>query len=227
MNLIKVGLIKLGRLLNTSHIHKFNSVINYLEVGRWLKQNELHTNSFFPTRFQLYAYIAEPIKNEEVLYCEFGVFEGRSLRQWCKLIQNPKASLQGFDSFEGLPEGWNISAPQGKFNLKENIPTFDDSRVVINKGYFQETLPLFQPPRHDRLVLNLDADLYSSTKYVLTMMRPYIRNGTLLIFDEFSDRLNELKAFDEFLNETNFSFRLVASTKTMGTVAFECLSDSI
>ena len=74
-----------------------------------------------------------------------------------------------------------------------------DPRVRFYKGWFSETLPDYRPPEHDRLIVNIDSDLWQSATTVLRHFRDLIVPGTILYFDEFSDPANELKAFDEFV----------------------------
>jgi len=145
------------------------------------------------------------------------------MRSWSRLLQNPLTSLHGFDSFEGLPEAWDARRPRGTFSRDGALPTFEDTRVVLHKGWFNDTLPGFALPDHERLVLNLDADLYSSTIFVLHTLAKAIRPGTLLIFDEFCDRLHEMKAFDEFLETTRTHFHFLAGTENLEQVVFERL----
>lgn len=102
------------------------------------------------------------------------------------------------------------------------LPQIADPRVHLHKGWFQDTLPGFGIPDHDRLVVHLDADLYSSTIYVLEQLEHRITPGTVLIFDEFCDRLHELRAFDEYLAATRSRFRCVACSTNLEHVAFEC-----
>ncbi len=71
--------------------------------------------------------------------------------------------------------------------------------------------------------MNFDADLYSSTIYVLRRMRPHIREGTFLYFDEIHYAEHEQRAFDEFVGESNLKFRCVAADKSLAHVFFECL----
>ena len=206
-------LFHVGRRLNAWQIGKLDTAISFLELGRWFtaKRYRYSRSGRFTSRSDLYAAIADGIQNEVVLYLEFGVWKGDSLRIWSSLLKNPKSSLHGFDSFEGLPEAWN-HMPKGTFDVKGAIPYFDDPRVVLHKGWFDETLPNMTWPAHDRLVVNLDADLYSSTKYVLeTLGGTTLRPGTILVFDEFYDRFNELKAFDEFIESTKMQFRFVGA----------------
>jgi hypothetical protein len=198
-----------------------NAALNYLEVGRWLRACNFATSPRYRTRDQLYAAIAKPLADDRVVFLEFGVFEGVSLRGWSKMLTNPESQLHGFDSFRGLPEAWDAHRPAGTFDHQGRPPTFDDPRVTLHIGWFNETLPKFVLPPHDRLVLNLDADLYSSTKLVLEQLRDQLRPGTILIFDEFCDRLHEMKAFDEFLKETGQKYKFIGATQAFEHVAFE------
>jgi Macrocin-O-methyltransferase (TylF) len=221
-------LTRIGEYLGAQQIRKLNGALNYLEVGRWLKAHGFTPARRFPTRPQLYSAIANSVANERVLYLEFGVYTGTSLRHWCRLLRNPLSSLHGFDSFEGLPEGWDEARPKGEFarptgpaDGKRCLPRVDDPRVRLHIGWFQQTLPAFELPEHERLILNLDADLYSSTRFVLDTLQAALKPGTIICFDEFSDRLNELKAFNEFLNETGIPFRCLGGTTNLERVAFE------
>jgi len=213
--------VRMGGHIGPSQIAKLNSTINYLELGRWFKANGLsyHKSPHYADRSDFYAAIASGIEDELVLYLEFGVFQGASLRAWSKLLRNPLSSLHGFDSFEGLPEAWG-KLPKGSFNVKGVLPQFDDPRVILHRGWFHETLPGFVLPEHTRLVLNLDADIYSSTKYVLDTLGKAICPGTIIIFDEFYDRLHELKAFSEFLEANPMKLRFLGG-KDYAHCAFE------
>jgi hypothetical protein len=218
---VQSALSRLGSRASSSQIRTLNACINYLEVGRWLKANGFHPSPRYEDRQQLYTALARPVRTERVLYLEFGVWQGSSMRSWSALLQNPLASLHGFDSFEGLPEAWDAHRPRGTFSRAGVLPTFDDPRIVLHKGWFNETLPSFALPEHERLVLNLDADLYSSTIFVMQTLAAAIRPGTIVIFDEFCDRLHELKAFDEFLETAQMRFRFVGGTENLEQAAFE------
>ena len=132
-------------------------------------------------------------------YIELGVFQGESIRRWSQINKHPDSRFFGFDTFEGLPEKW-MENPAGTFNVDGNIPEIDDPRVNFIKGRFQDSLPNFVStfePRN-RLVMHLDADLYSSTLFSLIQFNKFIVDGTILIFDEFSEINHEFAAFREF-----------------------------
>lgn len=75
-----------------------------------------------------------------------------------------------------------------------------------------------QTPTHEQLVINIDSDLYSSAKLVLSALRDYIRVGTYLYFDEFCDPRHELKAFDEFISNSQAGFEIVAAYRDLSAV---------
>ncbi len=101
------------------------------------------------------------------------------------------------------------------------VPVIDDHRVSFFKGWYSDTLPQYVLPPKEQLFVNFDADLYSSTKTVLDFLTPHIAVGTYLYFDEFPAREHEAKAFDEFLSETGWTFRVVAASRGLTNVLFQ------
>lgn len=217
----KDALTRAGAACSLSTLLKLNSVLNYLWVGHWMKARGVRVLQRVDSREQVFRIAAEEIRDREVLYLEFGVYRGRSMRIWSGLLRNPKSKLQGFDSFEGLPESWDLSAEKGHFAMNGAIPVIDDPRVSFFKGWYSETLPRHVLPTHEQLFVNFDADLYSSTKTVLDFLKPHISVGTYLYFDEFQAREHESKAFDEFLSETGWTFRAVAASRGLTNVLFQ------
>lgn len=66
-------------------------------------------------------------------------------------------------------------------------------------GWFDDTLADYKPPEHDQLIVNVDSDLYSSARTVLSWLEPHVAQGTLVYFDELPDRDHEMRAFLESL----------------------------
>jgi hypothetical protein len=217
---VKSALTRLGERCSPRTIHRLNAVVNYLEVGRWMRAQGFERSRRVDTREEIFAAIAAEVAEEPVLYLEFGVFEGASMRVWSRLLRNERSHLHGFDSFEGLPEGWSLNENRGHFATGGEPPRIDDPRVRFFKGWFEETLPAYEPPPHERLVVNVDADLYGSAALVLTTVEPLIRPGAYVYFDEFNDRAHELRAFDEFLARTGMRFSAVAVSPELSHVAF-------
>jgi len=222
---IKQNLVKLGRFFSPRWIHYANGLLNYLNLGRWFHDRGLSVPVRCAERGLLYDHVATLIQ-EPVSYLEFGVFKGDTLRHWSKLLKHPNSFLHGFDSFEGLPEDWRVLEKES-FNVHGQMPQFDDRRVRLFKGWFSDTVPPyikeFRP--NAALVIHLDADLYSSTIFVLRQFRPFLKPGVVLIFDEFFDREHEMKAFNEFLREESFSIECLGATRSLSQVAFRITSE--
>ncbi len=170
-----------------------------------------------------YAYWARvvPLISIEGLWCEFGVYRGRSIQRIAKLSNHV---IYGFDCFEGLPEDWDLDNPKGCYGSGGVIPKgaivgnnhnmFDPSptaniepwhpTIYLIKGYFQDTLPTFVAEHNEAAAfLHIDSDLYSSCNTILFNFRDKIVDGTILCFDDFMDfpsyRDGEIKSFAEFL----------------------------
>ena len=211
---------RIGAHCSASVIHRLEKQINYLETGHWLQKNGFVASHRTRTRDEVFAAAARKVKDQQVLYLEFGVYEGDTMRYWSRELTHPRSCLHGFDSFEGLPETWHLRRPKGYFSTGGHIPQIDDPRVKFFKGWFDETLPRYSLPRHEQLIINIDSDLYSSAKVVLDTLKPHITPGTYLYFDELCDPHHELKAFDEFLTDTGARFELVAAFRDLSGVMF-------
>lgn len=210
-----------GAALSARTIARLDGWLNYLEVGRWMREHGFGAVGRYPYRKQLWEAIAAEIGNRVTLYMEFGVAEGAATRCWSGLLKNPDSRLHGFDTFEGLPEDWIPGHGKGHFSTGGVVPQLTDPRVQFYKGLFSDSLPSYVAPPHDVLILNIDADLYSSARYVLARLQDAIIPGTYIYFDEFCVRSHELRAFDEFLSATRMKFRCVGATHSMGSVAFQ------
>ncbi len=225
MGRLAQGLTLAGSRTPDGVLHGFQMVLNYLRLGRWMRAHGFEFRNRLARRFELYDVVGARIADRKVLYLEFGVHRGASLEYWSRLLRHPEAQLHGFDSFLGLPEDWDIAGgyPKGRFSTGGVPPEIDDPRVSFHVGWFEDTLPGYELPEHDLLVVNLDADLYSSTIVVLRQLRDSMRPGTLLFLDDLSRPDDEAKAFGEFLAESGLRFRAVAATRQLSHACFECV----
>tara|TARA_B100000287_G_C20626348_1_gene777978 strand:+ start:489 stop:1229 length:741 start_codon:yes stop_codon:yes gene_type:complete len=158
-------------------------------------------------------------------WMEFGVANGgtctyiaKRLKELHPVLKNKQ--VYGFDSFEGLPEDWDLGSltpsvknitKKGAFSTSGVIPEvlIKTPNITPVKGWFNESLPKWLKENADEnsrvSFLHLDADLYSSTKTVLDCLVPYFKEKCVIHFDEFAHYVNagegEYKAFREFLEE--------------------------
>jgi O-methyltransferase len=196
--------------------HRIEVLNLLLELGKWLEDNKFEVR--FKSRYEMYDYINnEIVKNGAIDYLEFGVWYGRSIKYWAQLNRDLNSRFFGFDTFEGLPEDWKVFTqvlPKGTFSAEGKIPEIDDQRVKFIKGYFQATLPDFLKnfTVNNQLIINCDADLYTSTLYVLASLNQLMTPGTIVIFDEFSI-VNEFRAFRDFTQSFMRNYRLLATAE--------------
>lgn len=159
-------------------------------------------------------------------YLEFGVAAGASFRWWLRHVAHPEARFAGFDVFTGLPEDFG-PVKAGSFDTGGRVPEVDDPRARFVSGFFQDTLGPFieesglgERDAGRRLVVHLDADLYSSTLFVLTRLAPHLRPGDVLLFDEFGVPMHEFKAWTEFVAAYRVEATLLGQANTWLQTAF-------
>jgi len=73
-------------------------------------------------------------------------------------------------------------------------------------------LPRYHPPGHDGVVINVYANLCSSTKYMLKYLPPRIKRGTLINFGGMDHLDHELWAFEQLTSQNSIKFTPFALT---------------
>lgn len=146
----------------------------------------------------------------EGLVLEFGVRFGTSLRHIAAMARQ---EVHGFDSFEGIPEQWH-DEPQGNYSTRGVLPEVPDN-VRLHAGWFEDTLPEFLKSHPGPVrFMNVDCDIYSSTKTVLDLLADRIISGTVIAFDEYIGnehwREDEFKAFQEAVVRHGWTYRYVS-----------------
>jgi len=165
-----------------------------------------------PSRLDLLKYSVTQAFNDG-LFLEFGVLGGYSLKYLAEC--RPDRRFYGFDTFEGIPENWGEFYPKGH-GKQDHIPQIPGDIILI-KGLFQDTLePFLEEHSEPVSFLHMDADLYSSTNYVLSTLANAGRivKGTIIEFDEvfFQDSHNtvlndEYRAYLEFMERYEVKVR--------------------
>ena len=144
------------------------------------------------------------------LICEFGVFMGYSINHLAKMTDQ---RVFGFDSFEGLPEGWLDVWKAGAFAVPK--PPRVRENVTLVKGWFNESLPGFLKEHPGQIAfLHVDSDLYSSAKTIFELLEPRLKPGAVIVFDEYFNypgwEQGEHKAFTEFLERTGYAVEYIS-----------------
>jgi len=216
------------RVLPDRLMESLSRIVWLANFSRWLRETSCRVTH--ADRYDLYrAVVAKIGDGRDLDYLEFGVHNGESLEWWVKEILDPNARFYGFDVFTGLPEGWG-ALPRGAFDVGGRPPAISDPRVHFEIGLFQTTLPAFLARyRHEpgrRKIIHLDADLYSSTLFVLTSLAGELRSEDILIFDEFGSTRNpmhEFRAFHDFCTSYRPSYTVLGATNLYEQVAMRIL----
>jgi len=166
------------------------------------------------------TYVFEHMKLQHkpnTLWLEFGVASGRTNKYISKFTTE---TVYGFDSFEGLPEKWRDGFDAGVFSRNGNLPEVN-SNVELIKGWFNETLVDFIQRQNKKVsFIHMDADLYSSTKYIFDVLKDYIDTDCVIVFDElvnypgFDGDKGELRAFYEFITENTVDYEWIGMNGT-------------
>jgi hypothetical protein len=160
---------------------------------------------------------------------ECGVFGGISLALLAKGAtfdsKGMSRKIVGIDSFEGLPSGeeharWTagdcatmhsrhpilpIGARVTPATTLELFTRCELQEPVLHVGRFDRVLPQVIPAQHPAIaLLHVDCDLYESSRDVLHGVAPALRDGTIVLFDDWfhyraNPRRGEARAFGEFL----------------------------
>jgi O-methyltransferase len=208
----------LGRVNLETPATGLTAVAYWARFSRWCKTHPTPKDSNGKDgkgRSWLYQSVIEheALNQAPINYLEFGVYRGDSIRMWLSGISQPDSRFVGFDTFTGLPERWRPTEQAGHFNTNGAIPDIRDPRCSFEIGLFQDTLPAFTARTHlsRRLVVNLDADMFTSTLFVLTTLAPFLKPGDLIFFDEFSCPLDEFRAFEEFVRSFRVKYEAIAA----------------
>jgi len=206
---------------------------HFADLSKWIaKHKKCAYNDFYSWKFEynkregLHEHvITKENLDSEIDYLEFGVSTGASFRWWVNRIKHPGAKFHGFDTFSGLPEAWG-PYKKGDMNNGDEAPVIPgDTRHHFHQGLFQQTLiPFLKTYSGDRKkVIHMDADLYTATLYVLTLMTPYINKGDIILFDEFNVPLHEYKAFKEWTSAFYINYEVLGGVNNFYQTAIKVL----
>lgn len=131
-------------------------------------------------------------------YAEFGVYRGGSFAAALDFISKDDRGIItecfGFDSFEGFPPPissneqiykkgtMNETSYEGVYDRLRQMDTGVSFHLV--KGFFNESLSAFGPLPPISVCL-VDCDSYTPTKEVLEYIKGSMRDGSVIIFDDY------------------------------------------
>ena len=205
----------------------FHKAVYWPKFNSWCRTWAAVT-PIYPDRLAQYQYLIDQHRlGGPIDFLEFGVFHGDSLGWWLAHNTDPSSRFVGFDTFTGLPESW-VGLPPGTFSAGGKQPKFEDVRVSLEVGLFQDTLRgyLERFPLDRRTVIHLDADLYSATLYVLSTMMPHLKTGDVILFDEIGSAYgvtHEFRALCDIESAYGLRYRVLAGADRFVRAAIEIL----
>ncbi len=152
---------------------------------------------------------------------ECGVWRGGMSAGMAALLGNQR-DYYLFDSFEGLPPASTIDGEKAiewqAANQVDNCRTDDAfaheamklagaERFHVVGGWFNETLPAFQPSQRIA-ILRLDADWYSSTAECLNFLYDHVVPGGLIIADDYYAWDGCARALHDYLSANQLRDRI-------------------
>lgn len=221
-------LLRLDRLIPAYSLKFLGEIA---DLSKWISVNKKDTfNDFYcksfnyDNRIKLFEHIIKEEKLDSGIdYMEFGVSTGGSFRWWIENLKNENNRFYGFDTFSGLPEDWG-PFKAGDMSNGNEPPKIDDDRHLFYQGLFQQTLIPFLADykgQEKQKVIHMDADLYTATLYVLTLITPYLKKGDIILFDEFNVPMHEFKAFTEWSKSFYIDYKVLGGVNNFYQVAIQ------
>ncbi len=212
--------------LNKTPIEAYKSFKRFdlIDAAHYLSKHADKTLIQTGTTFQTFDVLASKIPKRGLIL-EFGVRFGYSISYLSELL--PKRTIFGFDSFQGLPEAWHHEAA-GSYSTQGAIPKLAPNIELI-AGWFNETLPAFKKNHTEPVAfINIDCDLYSSTKCVFEELNSQIVAGTIIVFDEYIGnpnwRQDEFKAFQEWVKKNKVKYKYLTASLYTKQVSVQIIS---
>lgn len=188
------------------------------EAANYVKKH-MPPNACYDTHFGLLQAALAEVRIDG-LYLEFGVASGRSINFIARQVRQ---TVHGFDSFHGLPEDWIAGEGKGAFDRHGKPPEVREN-VQLHSGWFEQTLPEFVAAHPDPIAfMNIDCDLYSSTKAIFDALGDRVITGTVIRFGEYFNypgwQQHEYRAFQEFVAKRRLAYRYLGYTRRNYSVA--------
>lgn len=210
--------------------HYLETFVYFVTFSKWLKKhkppildNKRIEKNHTKRRYQLHQELFKQEKlDDEITYLEFGVASGTSMQWWVNFNTNKNSKFFGFDTFSGLPEAW-FTNKKGDFTQDGIFPEINDTRLQFVKGLYQETLSDFLT-KHEfttRKVIHIDADLYSSTLFVLTTLHPYLNKDDIIIFDDFAYLMGEYRALVHYEKAYYTKYDVIGAVNNYAQIAIK------
>lgn len=190
--------------------YKMANIGDVADYVSWVTAN---FGAFEPsaTREDLWELMRSRLGSGRVRGAEFGVAWGYGSGWWLDHVDDPAFRWDGFDRFTGLPRAWR-KLDAGHFDADGTPPPIDDSRVTWHVGDVEDHIDDLEINRTqtDQLVILFDLDIFEPSLVAWEYLRPHLRSGDILYFDEAYDS-DERRLLDEHVLVAG-DFELIGAT---------------
>lgn len=189
----------LFRISSTSRTKAINAgqVADFID---WQQRVFGHQPTIFSRREKLWEALAQRIDpNRPLVALEFGVAWGYATDWWLRRLSGRDVVWHGFDRFTGLPRAWR-EHDEGAFDAGGKPPAITDERVRWHIGDVENTLVTVDlaAARDAQWLILFDLDIYEPTAFAWEMLKPHLRPGDLMYFDEAMD-VDERRVLNEMI----------------------------
>jgi hypothetical protein len=194
-----IGTILRFILLPSSMIRK--KIMNLGELASyqiWLKNNFGNVR-IRNSRERVWDDLGSSLLGEKIQGIELGVAWGYLTYYWFTNGKPEIVSWDAYDLFTGLPRAWR-SSPEGSFSNGGKTPDLHDPRIRWHVGFVEETIQELQIAKNREFALAIffDLDIFEPSHVAWEKIKPFLRAGDILYFDEAFD-VDERGLLDNFV----------------------------
>jgi len=201
--------------ISSKKLKNLYEVISYQEWVRstFILSSASYLKSLRVFRESLWQDAINSLGGQPFHFFEFGVARGHVPSFLSGSHLKNLISYTGFDLFTGLPRAWR-DHDIGAFSNHGEIPNFEDSRFQFVVGDVMNTFDReFVRLKSDSLSLFFfDLDLFEPSLHVWNEIKPYLKSGDVVYFDEAFDKDERLLLNQFILIEAQF--QLISHTST-------------
>ena len=225
--LAKLTLLRAGARASERALHLINGVFDYVELGWWLNDHGFRGDHRRASCSEIPPLVSAALDDRPVVYLQFGADDADLARCWAKALAHAGAQLALFApptaGDRWLPargRGHTWGGQQSSTARSRAALAADDRVRVLADAPLPELLASYVWDHDLPLVAVFDTDYYPTTKLALDFVRDRLPEEAFLFFDQLNHRADELRAFHEFLMETDARFELFAANPELSCAVF-------
>jgi hypothetical protein len=232
-SLVKRSLLGVGARSSERLIQRLNGVLDYVELGKWLRLHGFLGGVMVASCTEVFSLTADTLAETAVLYVQFGAQDPGMTRKWAELLRHPGTRFEIFDPLDafhhtwlparGRGHAWESAAPPGadaRLEALQPLLAHDPRIRYVSGEHLEELLEAYEWSEPADVIAVFDTDYYRTTKVGLGYVGPRLPLGSYVFLDQLNHRADEMRAFHEFLLESEMRFELVATNRHFSCVAF-------